>query len=77
LSLIIAGFAAKGEAIIGRAYHLNRAFERIEEKGCRVNLEHPPSFTPRDQIGIPHWSATQEVSLSEKVRRYTSLPLAA
>jgi UDP-N-acetylglucosamine 1-carboxyvinyltransferase len=32
LSLIIAGLAAKGEAIIGRAYHLDRTFERIEEK---------------------------------------------
>jgi UDP-N-acetylglucosamine enolpyruvyl transferase len=32
LSLIIAGLAAKDEAIIGRAYHLNRAFESIEEK---------------------------------------------
>jgi len=32
LSLIIAGLAAKGEAIIGRAYHLDRAFESVEEK---------------------------------------------
>jgi UDP-N-acetylglucosamine enolpyruvyl transferase len=30
--LIAAGLAAKGEAIIGYSYHLNRAFERIEEK---------------------------------------------
>jgi UDP-N-acetylglucosamine enolpyruvyl transferase len=31
--LITAGLAAKGEPIIGYPpYHLNRAFERIEEK---------------------------------------------
>lgn len=32
LSRIIAGLAAKGEAIIDHAYHFDRALERIEEK---------------------------------------------
>jgi UDP-N-acetylglucosamine 1-carboxyvinyltransferase len=32
VSLIIAGLAAQGETTIGRVYHLDRGFERIEEK---------------------------------------------
>jgi hypothetical protein len=51
LSRIIAGLAGKGEAIIDHAYHLDRALERIEEKRCRVNLDHPPSSAPRNQVG--------------------------
>ena len=31
-SLVIAGLAAKGETIIERIYHLDRGYERIEEK---------------------------------------------
>ena len=32
VSLIIAGLAAEGETIVNRVYHLDRGFERIEEK---------------------------------------------
>jgi UDP-N-acetylglucosamine 1-carboxyvinyltransferase len=32
VSLVIAGLAAKGETTIGRVYHLDRGFERIEKK---------------------------------------------
>ena len=32
VSLIIAGLAAQGETTIGRVYHLDRGFERIEDK---------------------------------------------
>jgi UDP-N-acetylglucosamine 1-carboxyvinyltransferase len=32
VSLIIAGLAAEGETLLGRVYHLDRGFERIEEK---------------------------------------------
>jgi UDP-N-acetylglucosamine 1-carboxyvinyltransferase len=32
VSLIIAGLAAQGETMIGRAYHLDRGFERTEDK---------------------------------------------
>ncbi len=32
VSLIIAGLAAQGETLIGRVYHLDRGFDRIEEK---------------------------------------------
>jgi UDP-N-acetylglucosamine 1-carboxyvinyltransferase len=32
VSLIIAGLAAQGETLIGRVYHLDRGFERIEQK---------------------------------------------
>jgi UDP-N-acetylglucosamine 1-carboxyvinyltransferase len=41
VSLIIAGLAAKGETMIGRVYHLDRGFERIEDKlrQCGANIE--------------------------------------
>ena len=32
VSLVIAGLIAEGETIINRVYHLDRGFERIEEK---------------------------------------------
>lgn len=32
VSLIIAGLAAEGETVVNRVYHLDRGFERIEEK---------------------------------------------
>jgi UDP-N-acetylglucosamine 1-carboxyvinyltransferase len=31
-SLVIAGLVAKGETLIDRIYHLDRGYERIEEK---------------------------------------------
>lgn len=43
-SLVIAGLAAKGETIIERIYHLDRGYERIEEKlnalGAKVERIH-------------------------------------
>ena len=41
VSLIIAGLAAQGETTIGRVYHLDRGFERLEEKltGCGAVVE--------------------------------------
>jgi UDP-N-acetylglucosamine 1-carboxyvinyltransferase len=41
VSLIIAGLAAQGETVIGRVYHLDRGFERIEEKlrQCGAQIE--------------------------------------
>ncbi|HWE06778.1 MAG TPA: UDP-N-acetylglucosamine 1-carboxyvinyltransferase [Rhizomicrobium sp.] len=40
VSLVLAGLAAEGETIVSRVYHLDRGFERIEEKltgvGARV-----------------------------------------
>ena len=32
VSLVIAGLAAEGETVVGRVYHLDRGFERLEEK---------------------------------------------
>ncbi len=38
--LVIAGLAARGETVVNRVYHLDRGFERLEEKlsavGARV-----------------------------------------
>jgi UDP-N-acetylglucosamine 1-carboxyvinyltransferase len=41
VSLVIAGLAAQGETVIGRVYHLDRGFERIEEKlgQCGARIE--------------------------------------
>jgi len=41
VSLVIAGLAAVGETIVNRVYHLDRGFERIEEKlgGCGAAIE--------------------------------------
>ncbi len=41
VSLIIAGLAAQGETTIGRVYHLDRGFERIEDKlsQCGAQIE--------------------------------------
>ena len=41
VSLVIAGLAAEGETIVNRVYHLDRGFERIEEKlgACGAEIE--------------------------------------
>ena len=41
VSLVIAGLAAEGETIVNRVYHLDRGFERLEEKlsGCGAEIE--------------------------------------
>jgi UDP-N-acetylglucosamine 1-carboxyvinyltransferase len=41
VSLVIAGLAAAGETVINRVYHLDRGFERIEEKlgSCGAQIE--------------------------------------
>ena len=38
---MIAGLAAEGETMVNRVYHLDRGFERIEEKlcGCGAVIE--------------------------------------
>ncbi|MBG19612.1 MAG: UDP-N-acetylglucosamine 1-carboxyvinyltransferase, partial [Rhizobiales bacterium] len=35
VSLVIAGLAASGETVVNRVYHLDRGFERLEEKLTR------------------------------------------
>jgi UDP-N-acetylglucosamine 1-carboxyvinyltransferase len=41
VSLVLAGLAAEGETMVNRVYHLDRGFERIEEKlkGCGADIE--------------------------------------
>ena len=39
VSLVIAGLAAKGETTVNRVYHLDRGFERLEEKLSRCGAE--------------------------------------
>jgi UDP-N-acetylglucosamine 1-carboxyvinyltransferase len=41
VSLVIAGLAAEGETMVNRVYHLDRGFERLEEKlaACGANIQ--------------------------------------
>jgi UDP-N-acetylglucosamine 1-carboxyvinyltransferase len=39
MSLIIAGLAAKGETQVSRIYHLDRGYERLEEKLAAVGAD--------------------------------------
>jgi len=40
VSLVVAGLAARGETVVNRVYHLDRGFERLEEKlsACGANI---------------------------------------
>ena len=44
VSLVLAGLAASGETVVNRVYHLDRGYERIEEKlsacGARIERVH-------------------------------------
>jgi UDP-N-acetylglucosamine 1-carboxyvinyltransferase len=48
-SLTIAALAAQGETIIHRVYHLDRGYERLEEKliACGANIERITDRGPR------------------------------
>ena len=41
VSLVIAGLMAEGETVVNRVYHLDRGFERLEEKlsACGAEIE--------------------------------------
>ena len=41
VSLILAGLAAEGETLVNRVYHLDRGYERVEEKlsACGATIE--------------------------------------
>jgi UDP-N-acetylglucosamine 1-carboxyvinyltransferase len=41
VSLVIAALAAEGETMVNRVYHLDRGFERLEEKlsACGAQIE--------------------------------------
>ena len=44
VSLILAGLAAEGETVVSRVYHLDRGYERVEEKlrACGAQIERVP-----------------------------------
>ena len=61
-SLVLAGLVAQGETIIDRVYHIDRGYERIEEKLSSGGCEHParaittagvPSHTGRPHLFAP------------------------
>ncbi|HEX6980897.1 MAG TPA: UDP-N-acetylglucosamine 1-carboxyvinyltransferase [Alphaproteobacteria bacterium] len=48
VSLVLAGLAAEGETVINRVYHLDRGYERLEEKlaACGADVERVREATP-------------------------------
>ena len=48
VSLAIAGLAAEGETTLNRVYHLDRGYERLEEKlaACGADIERLKALTP-------------------------------
>jgi UDP-N-acetylglucosamine 1-carboxyvinyltransferase len=38
-SLVVAALAAKGETVIHRIYHLERGYESMEEKLCKLGAD--------------------------------------
>jgi len=44
VSLVLAGLAARGETVVNRVYHLDRGYERVEEKlaACGARVERMP-----------------------------------
>jgi len=39
VSLVLAGLAAEGETMVGRVYHLDRGFDRLEEKLAKAGAD--------------------------------------
>jgi UDP-N-acetylglucosamine 1-carboxyvinyltransferase len=39
VSLVLAGLAAEGETTVSRVYHLDRGFDRLEEKLSHVGAD--------------------------------------
>jgi UDP-N-acetylglucosamine 1-carboxyvinyltransferase len=39
VSLIIAGLAAQGDTVVNRVYHLDRGYERVEQKLAGVGAD--------------------------------------
>jgi UDP-N-acetylglucosamine 1-carboxyvinyltransferase len=39
VSLVLAGLVAEGETVVNRVYHLDRGFERLEEKLSNVGAD--------------------------------------
>ena len=80
VSLIIAGLAAQGETMIGRVYHLDRGFERIEDKlgnaapissGCRTEPSDGALAEALTRLG----SMSSSWHKADMVLRATKVPL--
>jgi UDP-N-acetylglucosamine 1-carboxyvinyltransferase len=52
VSLVIAGLAARGETVVNRVYHLDRGFERLEEKleACGAHIRRIKGEGPEAEI---------------------------
>ena len=52
--VVIAGLAAKGETVVGRVYHLDRGFERLEAKlsACGAKIQRLKGESTREEVGL-------------------------
>jgi UDP-N-acetylglucosamine 1-carboxyvinyltransferase len=52
VSLVIAGLAARGETVVNRVYHLDRGFERLEEKlgACGARIRRIKGDAPESEV---------------------------
>ncbi len=70
VSLVIAGLVARGETTVSRIYHLDRGFERLEEKlgACGANVRRIKG--EQSDAGLDDWSFPQPLRLlAEDARR--------
>ena len=49
VSLILAGLAAEGETVLNRVYHLDRGYDRLEEKLAACGADIVRHAAPREQ----------------------------
>ncbi|MDP1873716.1 UDP-N-acetylglucosamine 1-carboxyvinyltransferase [Phenylobacterium sp.] len=54
VGLVIAGLAARGETVVGRVYHLDRGFERLEAKltACGAKIRRLPGDGPGQDVSF-------------------------
>ena len=51
-SLVLAGLAARGTTIVDRIYHVDRGYERIEEKSSGLGARHPAPARLRPETSL-------------------------
>ena len=56
VSLVLAGLAAEGTTVLNRVYHLDRGYERLEEKlsACGAAIRREKADAPREGASDDH-----------------------
>ncbi len=76
VSLVIGALAAEGESMIHRVYHLDRGFERLEEKlsACGAEIERHRRLSAQSSIRS-EWNHPGDETVLDQ-RRWSDVPLA-